>query len=662
VWAGWTVLNDQLIQLGDTHVKRFPDKGSVAIPAPDLDKGDAIVVGHNIGFDILHLCNRNNKHWRDWVNWLHDPRAKVWDTMAVEYRLLGQSESYPSMDSCAERRGWPLKPGRLKEYWEQGISTEDIPDEEVAPYMQHDADSTTRLFLDQVKQVRARDMMAIIRVENDALLATTLMKYTGMYFDKVTAMREYHDVLLPRVEALTEELKGDLERLTGIPAEYINPGSNPFLAKVLYGGDHKIEGMKAYILDDDGNYSRYKSGQKKGDIRYRNLKVTCTLPCRVTGKFEGTGEETLGKIKAENACDKDLAPVFDKVLELRGVSKLAKTYFAGYSGLTWPEDSCIHGNLNHCVTVTSRLSSSAPNLQNAGHTPIRKCFKSRYKGGHLLEVDLSQIEVVVQAFLSQDVQMINDIKEGVDFHSKRAAEVAGVTYETVRQGYLDEDPHWTKKRKAAKQFSFQRAYGAGAPAISASTGIPLKDVYSLIDAEERMYSGVKETNDQWIADVNHSVKVRDGVACGVFRSPTGTEFRFKREPDRRGRMSIKPTIVKNYPIQGMAADIIKLILARLRGYLWDFNRVGGCVHDEQVLLVNTVHDSVIFDVPSGVDMPTLAKGLIELFTTGVLADLKDRLGVDFNVPIKADAEAGKNWYHYDEDDNPDGMHGVDIAA
>ncbi len=647
VWSGWCVLDDQLKQVGDAKVKRY-QKGEVAIPAPNLDNGPCVVTGHNIGFDILHLCNPNNKHWSDWVAWLNDPRALLWDTQAVEYRLLGQSVAYPSQDFACERRGWPLKPGRLKEYWKEGISTEDIPDEEVRPYMQHDAETAARLFKRQVSEVRSRGMMQIVRVENDAILATTLMRYNGMKFDKGEAMRVYEEELAPQIEQLTEDLKAAFEQLTGIPQEFINPNSNPFLTKVLYGGEQKFD-IKGYILNDDGEYTRYKSGKKKGELRMRNIEVRAQLPRRVTGDYEGSGEEVLQKIKAAGACDDALAPVFDKVLELRNLSKLAKTYFYGYSKLTWP-DGCIHGSLNHAVTVTSRLSSTAPNLQNAGHTPVRKCFVSRYEGGKLLEVDLSQIEVVVQAFLSQDENMIADIINGVDFHCKRAAYAAGVEYETVLEGYKNEDAHWTKERKGAKQFSFQRAYGAGAPAISESTGLDIGLVYKLIEAEEALYSKVKEVNEEWIRQVNHSVKERDGIIAGVLRSPTGTEYRFAREPDQRGRMTIKPTIVKNYPIQGMAADIIKLILARIRQFLFEYNTWIDPADGERsmngapVLVVNTVHDSVIFDVPAQVVLPHLAGELITLFTEGVLGDLSRRLGIDFNVPIRADAEAGDNWY------------------
>lgn len=647
VWAGWTVLDDQLNQITPDQVRRYTEPKACAIPAPDLSKGECIVTGHNIAFDIAYLC-LHNQHGAAWRAAVADSRFHIWDTQTVEFRLLGQTVPQPSMDSCAERRGWPLKPSRMKEYWKNGISTEDIPDEEVEPYMYHDVQTTTRLFKDQVAEVLKRGMMKVVRTEMRSQLTTLIMRLNGMHFDKTKAMDLYETVYEPRLKELQEEVTTNLSRLTGIPAEFINPNSNPLLSKVLYGGDvtYTTKVIKTKLNEETGEEEqvRYKSGARKGEIAMRNEDVTVTVKSHVTGKFEGAGEDTLKEIKATNSYSKDLEGVFDLILELRAVGKLATTYYLGYSKLTWSGEDCnpplIHGNLNHSVAVTSRLSSSAPNLQNAAHNEIRECFTSRFVGGGLMEVDLSQIEIVVQAVLTKDAQLIQDILDGVDFHSKRAAKANNEDYNIVLKAVKAEDPVWTQKRKKAKIFSFQRAYGAGVPLIAATTGMSRREVQDLVDAEETMYSGVVEQNEKWLANVQASVKLRDGKVCGVMQSPTGTEYRFMRHPGRGGKESIKPTNVKNYPIQGFAADIIKVILANLRPFMNEYNKAES--RDIPILMVNTVHDSVIFDLPPSADAKKFAKQCVSLFES-TTDDIASLYGVTFPVPIRATAAFGPHW-------------------
>jgi DNA polymerase-1 len=643
VWAGWTVLDDSLKQVAPDTVRRYTEPKAAAIPAPDLSLGEVIVTGHNILFDLIYLV-LHNQHGDAWAEAIKSPKFHIWDTQTVEFRLLGQSVPQPSMDSAAERRGWPLKPARMKEYWKNGISTEDIPDEEVEPYMYHDVETTTRLFKDQVMEVLRRGMMKVVRTEMRAQITTLIMRLNGMYFDKTKAMNLYENEYEPKLRKLKTDVTNKLATLTGIPVEHINPNSNPLLAKVLYGGElkYKVKAQKIKIDEVSGleEVVRYKSGARKGEIVMRNEEVSVMVKAHATGSHEGAGEDVLKEIKATKSYVPELEGVFDMILDLRATGKLATTYYLGYSKLTWG-NNLIHGNLNHSVAVTSRLSSSAPNLQNAAHNEIRECFTSRFADGNLMEVDLSQIEIVVQAVLTGDTQLIQDILDGIDFHSKRAAKANGADYDFVLDKVKAEDKEWVGKRKKAKIFSFQRAYGAGVPLIASETGMSRSEVQALVDAEETMYSGVVKTNDAWLEAVKKSVKLRDGKVCGVMQSPTGTEYRFQRQSDRRGDQSIKPTNVKNYPIQGFAADIIKVILANLRQFMNEWNETY-MPEGADVLMVNTVHDSVIFDVPPEADEKRLARDLVEQFESTV-DDIETLYGVKFPVPIRATAAIGPHW-------------------
>ena len=153
--------------------------------------------------------------------------------------------------------------------------------------------------------------------------------------------------------------------------------------------------------------------------------------------------------------------------------------------------SIIHHKLNHTSTVTSRLSSSDPNLQNVprGDTSnVKKMFTSRFgEVGRMAEIDYSQLEVVVQGVLSRDKQLMEDLNNKVDFHCKRLAAKLGEDYDSVwNKCHKEEDATYKAMRTNAKIFSFQRAYGAGAETIATETGMARSEAEELIAAEERL--------------------------------------------------------------------------------------------------------------------------------------------------------------------------------
>jgi DNA polymerase I-like protein with 3'-5' exonuclease and polymerase domains len=608
-----------------------------------------MIVGHNIKYDLEFLCGPGNMYRHDWIEAINNPDTYVWCTMQAEFRLLGQSKVQPSLDWCCERRGWEVKPGRLKEYWKAGISTEDIPDEEVDPYLKHDITVTGDLFRDQVAKAVALGMMPLLRMEMDAILATTCMEVNGMFFDKQTARTHLVDVLQPKYDGMLKELTDIIAKAIDVPSAVVNPLSNPFLTSFFYGGGWKWQ-QHELAYNDDGTPVLFKSGKRKCEHKTKVQRYTPELPRRVkiTDKerektYTSVDEEMLNKlIKTNKVSDLD-KDIIERILELRELKKLSSTYFDGYSKLVW-YDGMIRTSLNHAIAATARLTSSAPNLQNAAHNEVRSHFKSRYDGGHLLEVDLSQIEVVIQAFKSQDPNMMRDVINGIDFHCKRGALTEHMSYEEFFElAKVEEVPKYVKIRKGAKQFSFQRAYGAGVHTISEKTGLTRGEVKAFILAEETEYPEIVTMQEDWIARVKASTNERDGEVCGELIDNTGARYRFSREK-YKGEWEYKPTTIKNYPIQGQAGEVLKLILNMVRKFLWKYNKD----HDtwpgfEPVLMVNTVHDSVIFDLPSWVNIPELAGLLIKLFESA-RQEMSNRFKIDFNLPISADAEYGVDWF------------------
>jgi len=238
-------------------------------------------------------------------------------------------------------------------------------------------------------------------------------------------------------------------------------------------------------------------------------------------------------------------------------------------------------------------------------------FISRFGAdGVMLEADYSQLEVVVQGVLSGDPQLCEDLRNKIDFHCKRVSAQFGISYEDALYWCKDEhyEDHalWKKRRTKAKNFSFQRAYGAGAAAIALATGMDIEEVKTLITNEEILYPGIVKFN----ADVESTV-LKSSVPFGAvdeetgewkhyrrgeWWSPTRTRYVFRTHnaPDFMRKQGVEdsysPPELKNYPVQGTGGEFVQAILELL------FRRfIGTDYYGGKAFLVNTVHDCVWID-------------------------------------------------------------------
>lgn len=334
-----------------------------------------------------------------------------------------------------------------------------------------------------------------------------------------------------------------------------------------------------------------------------------------------------------------------------------------------PKNHILHHSLNVNLTVTSRLSSSNPNMQNLPRkdkSEVKKMFVSRYGAdGIMLEVDYSQLEVVVQGVLSGDVNLCRDLNNKIDFHCKRVSKKFGITYEEAVARCKDENhpeyEYWKKQRTLCKNFSFQRAYGAGAPAIAASTGLSVEEVKLLIEEEDAMYPDVPVFNANVETAVKKSAKPfqacgKDGTyktyRRGFYQSPTGTLFSFRSwdAPEfltqRTGELdSFSPPDIKNYPVQGTGGEFVQNRTGKLWRHLIENDYYGG-----RVLMVNTVHDCVWFDVHKD-ELKHFVPTVISIME-GIPEYYNKRFGMDITVPFPVEAEVGPNMYdlkHYHEE-------------
>jgi len=434
----------------------------------------------------------------------------------------------------------------------------------------------------------------------------------------------------------------------------------------------------------------YVSGKKIGEPKFKNAKGWGEKKTKIQDFFydmpgytEGRKEwETARLDGAGNACYGTGEEVMDVILKrdipflqtLKEYSALVKeigTYYVktddkgNLSGMLTciGPDGIIHHKLNHNTTVTTRLASSDPNMQNiprGDKSDVKAMFISRFEGGVMGELDYSQLEVVVQGLLSLDKNLCRDLNNRIDFHCKRVALKNKCSYVDALYWCKDEDYEefawWKQERTRCKIFSFQRAYGAGATTISDETGMPVEEVKGLMVEEDKEYPGVVAFNNAVeMAVVKSAEWFRDGqrgwrpFRKGQWQAPTGTLYEWrswdaqKWQRERGITESFSPPEMKNYPVQGTGGEIVQMTLGVLWRWFVATDNFGGLA-----LLVNTVHDCVWVDMHPSV-VAVVIPGMKKIMEA-VPQLLKLKFGINCPVPFPVDAETGPNMlnlHHYE---------------
>jgi DNA polymerase I-like protein with 3'-5' exonuclease and polymerase domains len=353
VWVGW--------EWSDTRTTVHTRKAPFISQFPNVEFCD-LLVAQNVSFDLHHLM----KYKSSWIEWCRT--GKVWDVMLAEYLLTGQEHKWASLDELSTKYGGTVKDSKMKEYWEAGVCTSDIPDEEIEPYLIEDVANLSIIYKKQLVEATKLGMLPLIQSQMAARLATTVMEWNGMSFDRGLARTEAIP-LRKRWQEIDDVLKQymTIASENQITKEEFNPNSNKQLSAVLFGGELSVV-RKDKMLDDDGNVLLFKSGLKKGLERTKNTSYTFNLegifnPEDVKAVQGKGGSFPVGDDVIMKLIRIQELPMLSDIRVLREYKKQLTTYFEGYSSLVFP-DGCIHGSLNHCQTNTGRLSSSQPNLQN----------------------------------------------------------------------------------------------------------------------------------------------------------------------------------------------------------------------------------------------------------------------------------------------------------
>jgi DNA polymerase-1 len=597
------------------------------------------LVGHNIKFDLLYLWK--HEYFQEWLK----NGGKIWDTQLAEYILTGQQETMCALRKIAVNKyGCPEREKRMEAFWNQGICTSEIPKEIVLEDLKYDLLDTEAILKAQVKRAKELGMFELIRLQMDALLATTEMEFNGMYVDQYILQQE-RQIQLDKLEQKRTELLEIIRPRWEVPIEF-NLESKDHLSALFFGGN--------FLIPEKQQQGYFKNGNPKMklvDVQYHQTGLATSKLKYAEATSKNDVYKVDEKILDKLVTDYGIGRICKALLEYRALSKDVGTYYDGIQGLIHPQDSCIHHNLHHMVTKTGRLSSSNPNQQNIPSKEIsnvKKAFRSRFKDGVIVEIDYSQLEVAVQAFLAQDENMIEDIKNGIDFHCKRLAYKEHISYDEV-VSRVKQDPVWAAKRKAIKGVSFAKQYGAGIPKICAMTGLSGEEVKEILRIEDELYPKVKLFNDVQIQKVKHNrrpsnrLTLKGRKACiSQLSGITGRLYTFIEDDapkflEEKGTYTtFKPTEIKNYPVQGLATgDIVPIMVGKLY-------RALEIEYRDRVCMINTVHDSIMLDVKDEQVAEQIKPGIIAILEN-VSGMMKQHFNIDFNVPLRVEYKVAKNW-------------------
>lgn len=586
-------------------------------------------VGHNLKFDFGFMYHEDHEN----VLKMLKGDTPVWDTQVAEYV---NGNGLLSLEAACEKHGVPFKKDdEIKEYWEQGYDTDDISADKLAAYLRGDLKATDALFRKQWASFKNKKLIVEM---SKVSLALAFIEQEGMYVDE-DALLKYAETLINEQHALEKDVLKNLYERGWPKDEEFKPNSAAHLELLFFGG--------ALTRQERQCVGKYKNGKDK----FKKVDVThpITAP-KNSGELQVTERTATGKPKFDDNWFNNNTGIVDEVdavYRIRGIKKEMSTFVEGVAANRSDKTGLLHGDFNHCITRTGRLSSSNPNLQNlTNKSEFKKVFTSRYGGdGWIVEIDYSQLEVAILACLCGDEQLLDDVRSGRDLH-----------YETGKSVFGWRDPSEMDKldRRTVKGVNFGLIYGGGAKTISNQTGAPVPVVQKLIDAFYARYPGVKVWQEQNIKLVEENaywegdVRTTNGTPAMTSQlvSPLGRVWKFTEDdPPWGGAPNFSPTRIKNYPVQGFATGDIVPIAVRLVAQELAHWRLKTPSLWNKIHLTSTVHDSIILDVGSGKEK---AEAVARVFSRRMMIDLKDYLkdtyGVELPIELKAEASIGRNWY------------------
>ena len=438
----------------------------------------------------------------------------------------------------------------------------------------------------------SEDASAEQRAVHESLLAAQTAHALRTALDGAGLMPLYREIELPLVPVLAA-----MEQ-TGI---YVNRAA---LERELTAANARIEALVTEIHALAGTEFNISSPKQLGEILFERLDLAAGSKVKKTKTGYSTNAETLEELR-------DRHPIVDKVLTYRMWTKLRSTYLEGIGALIRPATQRVHTSFNQTVTATGRLSSSDPNLQNI---PVRteegRAVRALFEPGEgydlLLSADYSQIELRILAHMSGDETMIDAFRTGQDIHARTASEVFGVPLAEVTG----------EQRRRAKAVNFGIVYGLSDFGLSRDLGISRKEAGGYIERYFERYHGVRAFLDKMVSDAHANGYVT--TLYGRRRDLPAINSRNFMQRSFAERMAM------NTPIQGTAADLIKIAMIRAHDAL----RAAGV--QSRILL--QVHDELVLEA---------VEAEIAQVTEILRAEMSG--AAELAVPLAVDVNVGKNW-------------------
>jgi DNA polymerase I len=377
----------------------------------------------------------------------------------------------------------------------------------------------------------------------------------------------------------------------------------PFLN--AYSQELETQALEAQnkLFEAAGLKFNISSPQQVGKVLFEHLKLSDKPKKTKTGQYQ-TDEETLLGLQGKH-------PSIDYILQFRTLQKLKSTYVDALPLMVSAHTGRVHTSFNQAVAATGRLSSQNPNLQNIPirtdmGREIRKAFIASSEDRLLLSSDYSQIELRIIAHMSQDAGMIEAFKQGVDIHTATAAKVWGVSIDDVDK----------EMRRKAKTVNFGIIYGISAFGLSQRVQIPRFEAKEIIDNYFAQFPGIKRYMDDTIS------KARE---LGYVETITGRRRNLRDINSRNANIrGFAERNAINAPIQGSAADLIKLAMIHIHDWL----KTSGL----QSKMILQVHDELLFDVP---------KSELEIVQKEVKRIMESAM--ELTVPIEVESGVGAHW-------------------
>lgn len=421
---------------------------------------------------------------------------------------------------------------------------------------------------------------------------------TEELYDKMSALLKengqdslYYDIELPLMLVLAElQIRG----------MYIDRNAlNEFGEKL----DVRIDSITSDIYSLAGSEFNINSPKQLGVVLFENLELPFGKKNK-SGSYS-TNVDVMEKLRGKH-------PIIEKVLEYRQLTKLRSTYVTGLANVVSKDTGRIHSKFNQTVTSTGRISSTEPNMQNIPvrtelGREIRKMFIAEHKDWSLIDADYSQIELRVLAHIADDSSMRDAFINNEDIHTQTASNVFSVPQTDVTPAL----------RSRAKAVNFGIVYGIGAFSLAQDIGITRKEAQQYIDGYLSHYNKVAEYMKKTVEDAKEN---------GYITTVSGRR-RYLPELSSASHVvrAFGERVAMNAPIQGSAADIIKIAMINVYKRLKENNL--------KAKLVLQVHDELIVEAPNN-ELEAASK---------ILKEEMER-AYSLSVPLSVDMNIGKSWY------------------